>query len=1254
MTSVVYFDKPNEPTSHGGGQMFSKGFHRIPAISLVVCVCVLVSFRGCTEVPGDGNAGDSGAAIADAGEDQTVLENALVVLDGSSSFDPDGQDLSFQWSLVSGPLITFVGSRTSHPTFVAPSLGNNLTLEIKLEVGSGLATAEDSTTIHVVQVEGELPSRMCDDPDLPLHPFVEFIVEPVDGPGPLTIDCTAITSDGSELLSGTNVLYTWTVNGEADSGPMETHAKKSFVLSSSGAHTVTLCLTISGLSWGCLDAQNAGQLERTVFVWPRISGVVHDGTEGIPGVVVAANNVPGGATDVTDSQGRYELSVSPGWSGVITPYHVNYDFQPASLEQVETTTSVSSQDFVASSSGSTDNGVYGPEDLYELLGSWGPCEGCPYDLNGDDEIDEEDLAILLANWGGLDDGSVPDPSDPLEQCSSELDCDDGNFCNGPETCVDSACRAGLDPCPAQVCDEAGEACVDCLADSDCDDGRFCNGAEDCVSGLCEAGSNPCSGQLCDEDTDSCFDQACSVDADCDDNLFCNGTETCVNGLCTSDSAPCVGQQCDEDSATCVECLVDADCDDSVFCNGAETCQASSCVPGTDPCPGQMCDGLGDVCADCLRNSDCDDAVYCNGAERCQSGSCIDGTAPCSGQSCDEDSDSCTCSTDADCDDGNDCTDDTCDPFTGCQYTNDDTNSCDDNNECTENDACSGGQCISDPIEGCETGTRYYVDGANGSDGNSGTEGDPFKTIQRGFNVANPGDSVIIKPGTYPEQLELKGTNRTGAPGAPITIRSENWYPNAAHDRALNVIVTAERSGNNAAYAVLVSDNQQHIILRGLILQQAASSNLRIANSHSITVEDCVSQDALNVGIEVSSGAGPEINIAIRRCIIQGNGDSGLRMRSQVNTVLAVVDSVAEDCDFIGNGIIVTENGEGCAVSSKGNIPDQNRCRNVRIRRCLAYRNISSHIVTQGSLEFTIEDCIAWGSTTIGDADGRSLGMFQGRGAIVRRTVSFDTPRVALFVSAHPQATGYNNTIFDNGFTRPGENPTAKKGGFGIDSEDLVFRNNCTFDNAFTFDWDPDPSSLDFRVGSSTPNLDSDYNFIKDGVGMGNHGSNSLTVDPSERSVPDNGFLVVNKATARQLADSYADAADAGTASWAMREQFISDIADALRPAAGSPLIDAGGFLVFTTSSGVNTTLIPVDRDPHRFFRLGILSIAIKADTIQIDDGDGEPGTMIRVRIASMTANSITVEAPVSFSAGAGIHTPYTGNAPDIGAFEAAQ
>lgn len=45
------------------------------------------------------------------------------------------------------------------------------------------------------------------------------------------------------------------------------------------------------------------------------------------------------------------------------------------------------------------DGDTGPADLAMLLGSWGPCLGCPADLNGDGIIGPLDLAMLLAAWG---------------------------------------------------------------------------------------------------------------------------------------------------------------------------------------------------------------------------------------------------------------------------------------------------------------------------------------------------------------------------------------------------------------------------------------------------------------------------------------------------------------------------------------------------------------------------------------------------------------------------------------------------------------------------------------------------------------------------------------------------------------------------------------------------------------------------------------------------------------------------------------
>ena len=44
------------------------------------------------------------------------------------------------------------------------------------------------------------------------------------------------------------------------------------------------------------------------------------------------------------------------------------------------------------------DGIVNSQDLGELLGSWGPCLGCPADLDGDGVVGSADLGLLLGNW----------------------------------------------------------------------------------------------------------------------------------------------------------------------------------------------------------------------------------------------------------------------------------------------------------------------------------------------------------------------------------------------------------------------------------------------------------------------------------------------------------------------------------------------------------------------------------------------------------------------------------------------------------------------------------------------------------------------------------------------------------------------------------------------------------------------------------------------------------------------------------------
>jgi hypothetical protein len=56
-------------------------------------------------------------------------------------------------------------------------------------------------------------------------------------------------------------------------------------------------------------------------------------------------------------------------------------------------------------------------------------------------------------------------------------------------------------------------------DADCDDGEFCNGEESCDAGSCAAGTPPClEGDFCNEETDSCEAGICNGDFNGDGNV----------------------------------------------------------------------------------------------------------------------------------------------------------------------------------------------------------------------------------------------------------------------------------------------------------------------------------------------------------------------------------------------------------------------------------------------------------------------------------------------------------------------------------------------------------------------------------------------------------------------------------------------------------------------------------------------------------------------------------------------------------------
>lgn len=88
--------------------------------------------------------------VADAGPDQTVTALALVTLDGTGSYDPDGNlPLTYQWFQTSGPGVPLSNPQAVQPTFPAPPVPGVLTFDLYVFDSLGGASLPDSVTITV-------------------------------------------------------------------------------------------------------------------------------------------------------------------------------------------------------------------------------------------------------------------------------------------------------------------------------------------------------------------------------------------------------------------------------------------------------------------------------------------------------------------------------------------------------------------------------------------------------------------------------------------------------------------------------------------------------------------------------------------------------------------------------------------------------------------------------------------------------------------------------------------------------------------------------------------------------------------------------------------------------------------------------------------------------------------------------------------------------------------------------------------------
>ena len=121
--------------------------------------------------------------VAIAGEDQIVVTNELVTLDGSASADSDGTISAYAWSQISGQVVTLSAANEAITTFTAPMQEDILVFELFVSDEFG-STSSDTISILVQNTTTSVDDKLFPDevrlvgnyPN-PFNPKTEIVFE---------------------------------------------------------------------------------------------------------------------------------------------------------------------------------------------------------------------------------------------------------------------------------------------------------------------------------------------------------------------------------------------------------------------------------------------------------------------------------------------------------------------------------------------------------------------------------------------------------------------------------------------------------------------------------------------------------------------------------------------------------------------------------------------------------------------------------------------------------------------------------------------------------------------------------------------------------------------------------------------------------------------------------------------------------------------------------------------------------------------
>ncbi len=543
--------------------------------------------------------------------------------------------------------------------------------------------------------------------------------------------------------------------------------------------------------------------------------------------------------------------------------------------------------------------------------------------------------------------------------------------------------------------------------------------------------------------------------------------------------------------------------------------------------------------------------------------------------------------------------------------------------------------LSQPVLAQSAGNTYYV-ATSGNNANSGTEASPFRTIQYAANIAQAGDTVIVRGGTYAEQVT---PSHSGTAASPITFR--------AYTGELPII-----DAGNSIYRNIELIGRSYIVFDGFRVEEPVDSWVRIENSNHITLQ----------------------NMIFDNPTLRGRAQGGVWMRySQYNRILnSSFDNWGQyaNGDNLGNNIFINNGAEGGYNLIQGNTFAHGANGDVFITS--SYNVVRNNVFTNPWQKgLNIQWMTGPGDEPAG-TEWPAIGniaeynQFNGNGhseyghggyaytdAAVDTIFRYNTIRNGDYFGINLSTFGdyvfnarnnhyYNNTIVNNGLLRRewlGSGFFATNNGAGWELRNHVVKNNILWGNIPGAGNNPYQLGLDISGATNTPPY---AGFTIAGNLIENQ--RPISCYPTSGDCP---FIIVGSSPNTGNASTLNSLTPQFFGNIEGNPQFVQYNTAAnqfdLHLTAGSAAIDTGVALTTTTSTG-NGVIVPVADSYYFHNGYGITN----PDVITVG---GETVTIVSI---NRTTNEIMVDRPIAWTAGAAVNLPFSGSGPDIGAFEFGQ